>query len=495
MIDDTTVRVTTGVSGLDAIAAGGLPEGRLYLLRGAAGTGKTTLAMQFLLDGVRRGESVLYVSLSQTEEELRQMAASHGWSLDGVVVQSLATGELLSDPAQQTIFQTADLRLDRTRDAINGRIAEIAPHRVVYDSLLEIRLLAADRLRFRREILGFKSFLSDQRITALLVDTEHGSVDPAEDQLENIAHGLIQLDKRLPEYGTAQRRLELKKLRGSAIQDGWHDMSIRRGVGVEVYPRVAPGLQPDEEIGEAPVTCGVAGLDAMLGGGLEGGTTAIVIGQSGTGKSTMASLYARAALERGENVALFLFEERVETFFRRSEGLGIELRGHHAQGRLQLRDFNPSEVSPGEFSQIVVQTVGRHDVGLVVIDSLTGYLAALPEKRRAVTQIQTLLKYLARRSVLTLLVVAQHGLLGRDAESDLDVSYLGDSVILLRMHEWRTAIRRTVAIVKKRHGIHDLGVRELVIGPGDVRVEPMVAEAGTPPVDGGPQVGLGDGRA
>ncbi len=471
----STGRARTGVVGLDDVLNGGLPTGRFYLVRGAAGTGKTTLGLQFLLEGVKANEPVLYVSLSQTEEELIQIAHSHGWSLDNVHIQSLSTGDDLPKLSEQTIFLSADLRLDKTRDAIQRNIDELKPKRIVYDSLLEIRLLASDSQKFRREILGFKSFLNNANITTLLLDTEHrGEHDRSEDQLENIAHGIIRLEKKLPSYGFAARRLEIKKLRGSPIRDGYHDISIRQGEGVVVYPRVLPNLQPDISEDNGLIKCNITELDDMLGGGLDEGTTAIVMGQSGTGKSTMASLYAHAALARGEHVAMFLFEERVETFFRRSEGLGIELREPFEQGRLHLRDFNPSEVSPGEFSQIVVKTLEDHKVRVIMIDSLTGYLSALPNSEQAVVQMHTVLKYAARKGALSLLIVAQHGLLGQGEHSgSLDVSYLGDSVLWLRMYEWPGVIRRTITAVKKRHGPHDLDVHEFSIGPEGVEVHPF----------------------
>ncbi|MEM6498487.1 MAG: ATPase domain-containing protein, partial [Pseudomonadota bacterium] len=474
-------RISTGIAGLDEITAGGLPPGRLYLLRGAAGTGKTTSALQFLRNGVANNETVLYVSLSQTADELEQIAQSHGWTTSGMHIESLSsTGELL-DKDEQTIFQSAELRLDRTRDAIQAAISRLAPTRIVYDSLLEIRLLAADTTRFRREILGFKSFLNERNITTLLIDTEHRGASgerDGEDQLENISHGIIRLEKRLPRYGIAHRQVEIKKLRGSPTRDGLHDMAIRKGDGVVIYPRVVPALQPEtSSSGDDLIKCNIDELDNMLGGGLEGGTTAMVIGQSGTGKSTLSSLYAKAALDRGEHVAVYLFEERLETFFRRCEGLGIELRQHHEEGRLHIRDFNPTDLSPGEFSNIVLSTVDEHDVRVVMIDSLTGYLAALPESELAITHMHALLKYVARKGVLSLLIVAQHGLLGQGQNTDLDVSFLGDSVLLLRMYEWPGIIRRTITVVKKRHGPHDLQVHEFGIGPTGV----TVAEFNPPP--------------
>lgn len=476
-------RIRTGIEGLDEIIHGGLPGPRLYLVRGASGTGKTTLALQFLIEGVRHSEPVVYVSLSQTEEELRQIARSHGWSLDGITVQALSRNEEPADLSEQTIFQSADLRLDRTRDAIEETIRTMQPKRIVYDSLLEIRLLASDNMRFRREVLGFKSFLGEKNIAALLLDTEHHNADRGEEQLENIAHGIIRLEKNLPTYGEARRRIEIKKMRGTPLRDGYHDVSIRREQGVTVYPRLVPDVAPEDTLREDLIKCNIKQLDDMLGGGLEAATTAMVVGQSGTGKSTLASLYARAALERGENVGMFLFEERRETFFRRSEGLGIELRDYYQSGQLVLRDFNPTQVSPGEFASIVQSSVEDLSARVIMIDSFTGYLSALPDAGEAISQMHSLLKYVARRGVLTMLIVAQHGLLGQNQRSDLDVSFLGDSVLLLRMYEWPGVIRRTVTVVKKRHGPHDLEVREFVIGANGVTVAPFNPP---PPGDPGP---------
>lgn len=476
-------RISTGVHGLDEITGGGLPGRRLYLLRGSAGTGKTTIALQFLLEGVRLGEPVLYVSLSQTEEELRQIADSHGWSLEGITIQSLTRGDSPLDLSEQTIFQSADLRLDQTRDAVERLVREMNPKRIVYDSLLEVRLLAPDSVRFRREVLGFKAFLAEKNVATLLLDTEHHAIDRAEDQLENIAHGLIRLEKNLPHYGTARRRVEVKKMRGTPIRDGYHDMTIRTDEGVVIYPRIAPNIAPKDTIGEALITCDIPALDAMLGGGLDAGTTALVVGQSGTGKSTLCTLYARAALKRGERVGVFLFEERQETFFRRSEGLNIHLRDYHKKGQMILRDFNPTEVSPGEFASIVRDAIEESGVRVIVIDSFTGYLSSLPESQEAVTQMHSLLKYMTRRGVLTMLIVAQHGLLGHEDHSDLDVSFLGDSVLLLRLYEWPGVLRRTVTAVKKRHGPHDMAVQELIIGPDGVSVTPFNPP---PPGDPGP---------
>ncbi len=471
-----TARITsssitsTGIPGLDKILRGGLPERNLYMLQGWPGSGKTTAALQFLLAGIAAGERCTYVSLSQSRTELELIAASHGWSLKGINVVELSSNSEELSPSDQSIFQTAELRLDKTRETIERAIDEHGSKRLVYDSLLEIKLLTGNIPRFRRELVGFKSFLAQRNIVALLLDT-HFEDGLRSEEVEGIAHGVIRLHKSLEDYGGVRRRIEVGKMRGVPIADGYHDMTIREGEGVVVFPRLLPGEV--EEAGQSElIKSGVAELDEMFGGGQEGGTTTLVMGQSGTGKSTMASLYATAALERGENVAIFLFEERLETFFRRSEGLGMDLRGFHDQGKLIIRDFNPNEISPGEFGQIVQKIVSEDHSRVVVIDSLTGYINSLPHRDKAVRDIQGLLKYLSRSGVLTMLIVAQHGLLGENVGTDVDVSFLGDTVLLLRIREDEGRLRRNITVAKKRHGPHELNIRELFIDPTGVRVVP-----------------------
>lgn len=463
--------VSSGIGGLDEILRGGLPASNLYIVQGAPGSGKTTAALQFLRAGVARGERCIYVSLSQTRAELEAIALSHGWTLDGIRVEELSASDSINRAADQTIFQTAELRLDETRRAIESAIEDHKPSRLVYDSLLEIRLITGDSPRFRRELIAFKAFLARRNIVALLLDTQAHESDRTGEEVDGIAHGVIRLDKSLEEYGSVRRRIEVSKMRGVPVADGYHDMAIREGEGVVVFPRIIPGSVARTARPQL-IKSGMDALDDMFGGGQEAGTTTLVIGQAGTGKSTMASLYATAALKRGESVALFLFEERVETFFRRSEGLGMNLRQFHADGQLIMRDFNPNEISPGEFGQIVEQAVSSEKVRVVVIDSFTGYLNALPHRDKAVRDIQSLLKYLARAGVLTILIVAQHGLLGQDVGIDVDVSFLGDTVLLLRIIEHDGRLRRSITVVKKRHGPHDLDVRELFIQSSGVSVIP-----------------------
>lgn len=471
---DAGEQLSTGVAGLDATLGGGLPARRLHLVQGAPGTGKTTLALQFLLAGVRRGERALFVSLSQSRDELEQIASSHGWSLSGVAVEHVSAAQVVEESVGQTVLHTADVELEEVRSAIQRAIRDVRPQRLVYDSLLEVRYLTDNLLRYRRELLAFKYFIAEQRATTLFVDTEPEF--GGDKEIEGLAHGIIRLTKALPEYGLARRRLEIKKMRGVAVADGYHDMAIRKGEGLQVFPRVVPALAP-EQGGRALVRSSVDRLDEMLGGGLEQGTTTLVVGQAGTGKSTLSTLYARAALERGEEVAMFLFEERLETFFRRCEGLGMDLRRHHSTGRLHLADFNPAEVSPGEFSLIVRRMVDECRTRVVVIDSFTGYLTTLPHRDEAVMQMQSLLKYLSRRGVLTILVVAQHGLLGDNVDVPVDVSFVGDTVLLLRMFETASAVRRTITVAKKRHGPHDLDIRRLNITSAGVDIEDLPPRA------------------
>jgi len=462
--------IATGIEGLDEILRGGLPPSNLYMLQGAPGAGKTTAALQFLRAGVEAGERCIYVSLSQTAAELESIAISHGWTLEGIRVEELSASDAVNGAADQTIFQTAELRLDETRQAIERAIEEHKPSRLVYDSLLEIRLITGDTPRFRRELIGFKAFLAKRNVVALLLDTQNGEAMNGE-EVEGIAHGVIRFDKTLEDYGPVRRRIEVSKMRGVPIADGYHDMAIREGQGVVIFPRIVPGDASETSRPEL-IKSGVETLDAMFGGGQESGTTTLVIGQSGTGKSTMASLYATAALMRGESVALFLFEERLETFFRRSEGLGMNLRKFHEDGKLVIRDFNPNEISPGEFAQVVQTIVKTDKTRVVVIDSFTGYLNSLPHRDKAVRDIQSLLKYLARSGVLTMLIVAQHGLLGQNVGIDVDVSFLGDTVLLLRITEHEGRLRRNITVVKKRHGPHDLDVHELFIQSSGVSVVP-----------------------
>lgn len=463
--------ISTGVSALDQVLRGGLPGRNVYLLQGSPGTGKTTMALQFLLAGKEVGETCLFVTLSQTKRELFMIAESHGWDLEGIEVVELQTQFLREK--DQTVFYPVDIDLDMTRKAVLEAIDRVQPDRLVYDSLAEIRHISHDEFRFQRELLSFKQLLHDRSVATYLIDLTPD--EGGDTEIEGVAHGIFRLDKRLPTYGRAHRRIEIAKMRGVDFFDGYHDMAIQSGGGIVVYPRIVPELAAEETGGTQLIRSEVEALDEMLGGGMEAGTTTLMVGQPGTGKSTLASLYAHSALTRGEHVTVFLFEERPETFFRRSEGLGLKLRGFADEGLLQLYDFNPSEISQGQFAQFAQDSVDSRETRVVVIDSFTGYLNGVAEVEEAVIQIQLLLKYLARRGVLTILVVAQTGLLGQSVDTDINVSFLGDTVILLRMYEWPGTIRRTVTVVKKRHGPHDLDVRQLKISKGGISIQEFIA--------------------
>ena len=470
-------KIGTGVRNLDDVLGGGLPGRHTYLLQGAPGTGKTTTALQFLLQGVKAGERAVFVTLSQSAVELEMIAASHGWDISGITIVELQSEAAEAD--DQTVFYPVDVRLDSTREAVLNAITELEPERLVYDSMVEVRKLSRDDYRFQRELLSFKELVRSKGVATLLIDlTPDLSGDP---EIESIAHGIIRLEKDLPAYGQARRRIEVSKMRGVHFADGYHDIDILPGDGVVVFPRIVPSLVPENKESSDLIKSGIEDLDDMLGGGMERGTTTLVIGQAGTGKSTMSSLYLHAALERGEACAMFLFEERQETFFRRSEGLGYPLRRHHESGLLQIYDFNPSEISQGQFNEIALRSVDENDTRVVVIDSFTGYVSGLPHSQEAVIQIQLLLKYLARRNVLTILVVAQSGLLGHNMETSVDVSFLGDTVIFLRMYEWPATIRRTISVVKKRHCPHDLDVQQLRINKKGIKLQEFV-----PPPPGRP---------
>jgi circadian clock protein KaiC len=462
-------RIPTGVRNLDHILKGGLPGRYTYLVQGEPGTGKTTFSLQFLLEGMRRGEKCLFVTLSQNRHELELIANSHGWSLDGIEIVELQTEKAEED--DQTVFYPVDVRLDTTRQAVIEAITRHEPQRLVYDSLVEIRQLARDDYRFQRELINFKQLVRDKGIATLLIDT--GPREHTDLEAESMAHGIFQLERDLPAYGKARRRLDVSKMRGVDYFDGYHDIDILEKEGVVTFPRVVPELAPEETGGDL-IECGIEDLDEMLGGGMERGTTALVVGQAGTGKSTLSSLYLYAALERGENCAMFLFEERPETFFRRSEGLGFPMRKYEKSGNLRLYDFNPAEISQGQFNEMALKAVDENDTKVVVIDSFTGYVSGLPQPEEAIIQMQLLLQYLARRNVLTVLVVAQRGLLGHNMDTDIDVSFLGDTVIFLRMYEWPAVIRRTISVVKKRHGPHDLDIRQIKISQKGITIQDFV---------------------
>ena len=461
-------RVGTGVPGLDEILEGGLPEYRLFLVEGQPGSGKTTLALQFLLEGARRGERGLFVTLSETADELRAVAVSHGWSLDNVALYELApNAEPLGAEDQYTILHPSEVELGETTKAVFEEVERVKPTRVIFDSLSEMRLLARDPLRYRRQILALKQFFTGRQCTVLLLDDR--TADSEDLQLQSIAHGVVRLEQIETELSEERRRLRVIKLRGVRFRGGYHDFRIITG-GMRVFPRVLPDKQ-GQPFTREKIKSGILELDAMVDGGLLPGTSVLLMGPAGSGKSIVASQYATAAAERGERVAMYLFDEGPDTSLLRADGLGMTFRSHVEAGRIMLEEVDPAQLSPGEFSERVRHAVEREGVRMVVIDSLNGYLAAMPEERFLILQLHELLGYLNRLGVLSLMVVAEHGLIGPSMATPIDISYLADTVFLFRYFEVTGEVRQAISVVKNRPGRHERTIRELQLGPG-IRIGP-----------------------
>ena len=469
---DLETRVSTGMSGLDDILGGGLDPDRLYLVEGMPGAGKTTLALQFLLEGVKRGEKVLYITLSESELELRLVATRHGWSLDGVPIFQLVPPEASHGPEHEvTLFHPSELELGETTKLIFEQVQRIVPTRVVFDSLSEMRLLAQSSLRYRRQILALKHFFAGRECTVLLLDDLSSHAEDL--QLHSITHGVIALEQLALDYGAERRRLRVTKMRGIAFRGGYHDFIIEHG-GLSIFPRLIAAEHHKEFHGE-PISSGSEGLDALLGGGLPRGTSALLIGGAGVGKSTVSLSYAVAAAARGEQAMLFAFDEGLGTIFARAESLGIPLRNHVAAGRLTIQQIDPAEMSPGEFVAVVREAVEKQDARVVVIDSLNGYLNAMPNEKFLILQMHELLSYLNQLGVVTILVLAQHGLMG-PMQSPLDLSYLSDTVVMLRYFEADGLVRRALSVVKKRSGGHEHAIREFRLAPGGLQVGPPLKQ-------------------
>jgi circadian clock protein KaiC len=462
-------RCRSGIAGLDLIMAGGLPRRRLFLVRGRPGTGKTTLGLQFLLEGTARGESVLYITLSETREELELVARSHGWSLDGVPIIDLsAVEQQLRPEAQTTLLHPAEMELAQTSQVLQSVIEEQRPHRIVFDSLAELRLMAQSPLRYRRQILALKTFLASHRATVLMLD-DH--VDSSDHQLESLAHGVIDFEYVRPDFGGEQRRVSVVKMRGVRFVGGYHDYVIRTG-GLEVFPRlIAAAHRRERVMGQQP--SGVEGLDRLLHGGLDVGTSTLLMGPAGTGKSTIALQYAVQTAAGGQHAAILAFDESVSTLVTRAKGLGIPLEALTAAGTIQVQRIDPAELSPGQFVALV-QSMVDAGVKTLVIDSLNGFLNAMPDERAVIIQLHELLSYLAHRSVTTIMTLAEHGLVG-PLSAPVELSYLADTVLLLRFFEHAGAVRKGVSVIKRRAGSHESTIRELrlVSGKGIEVGEPL----------------------
>jgi circadian clock protein KaiC len=461
---------SSGIPGLDEILGGGFPRRRLYLIRGRPGTGKTTLALQFLLDGRAAGESGLYVTLSETREELEVVAASHGWSLAGIeLIELSAIAEQLKPESQTTLLQPAEMELTRTMRVIEDVIERLRPHRIVFDSLAEMRLMAQSPLRYRRQVLALKSFLTGHQATVLLLDDASENNDH---QLESIAHCVVDLEQLRPEYGADRRRMHVMKLRGVRFRGGYHDSIITTG-GVVVFPRlVASEHRTNYEPAKAP--SGVAALDALLHGGLDRGTSTLILGPAGSGKSSIASQFLAAAAARGERGALFIYDESRGTLLARAKSLRIGIAEPIDRGMIHLQQIDAAEFAPGQFVALVRSLVEEKEIRFIVLDSLNGFLNSMPEERFLVIQLHEMLAYLSQKGVTTLMVMAQHGMVGT-MQSPVDLTYLADAVVLLRFFEHGGAIKKAISVLKKRGGGHEDTIRELQLqdGKGIVVGEPL----------------------
>lgn len=481
-------RISTGSEGLDDILGGGLDADRVYLYEGRPGTGKTTLALQFLLEGVRHGERTLYVTLSETRVELFGVAERHGWSLEGIDVFELSAPESLLDPGRElTVLHPAEMELNETTKMVFDRVTETNPTRVVFDSLSEMRLLAQSPLRYRRQILGLKHFFAGRSCTVILLDDLSSSQNDL--QVHSISHGVVLLEQLAIDYGAERRRLRVIKMRGIKFRGGFHDFTIETG-GLAIYPRLI-AAEHHRDFDNNFTESGNPDLDRLLGGGLERGTNTLLIGAAGVGKSSLALTYVMEAAERGEHSVLFAFDEGASTIRARAKALGMDLTAAIEAGLVHIRQVDPAELSPGEFAQQVRHEVEVGHARIVVIDSLNGYLNAMPDGRFLVLQMHELLSYMSQLGVLTIMILAQHGLVGT-TETPLDISYLSDSVVLLRYFEVAGTIRRALSVVKKRSGPHEHTIREFrLTAQGIVIGAPLThftgILSGTPVYTGGPE--------
>lgn len=471
-------KISTGTAGLDAILGSGIDAGRVYLIEGTPGTGKTTLALSFLLEGVRQGDSTLYVTLSESENELRAVSANHGWNLDGIDIFELVTEAGLDGEAEQTVLHPAELELGETARAVMERVRARNPARVVFDSLSEIRLLAENPQRYRRQVLALKQFFNQQGCTVMLLDDR--STEPlsfsSDIKLHSMAHGVIALEQVALDYGAERRRLRVVKLRGNSFRGGYHDFTIQRG-GLAVYPRLVAS-EHHAEYEHALVSAGNAALDQMLGGGLNPGTNTLLIGPSGTGKTTTTTCALVAALRRGSRAAYFLFDEGLPTLLARSAALGMDLRPFVESGQLAIRQIDPAEMSPGEFAHLVRQSVERDGARFIAIDSLNAYLQSMPGEKYLLLQMHELLTYLNQQGVITFMILGQHGIIGQVTVA-VDLSYLADTIVLMRYFEADGEVRKAVSVVKTRTERHEATIREVVVGSGGIAVsEPLKGARG-----------------
>ena len=454
-------RCDTGTSGLDHILGGGFPSQALYLLQGDPGVGKTTLAMQFLLAGSRRGESCLYVTFSETREELLAVAHSHGWSLDGIGFLELSNfAQQLTAEAENTLFDPADIELHDVTKIVFAEVERINPVRAVFDSMSELRLLSQSALRYRRQILSIKQFLAARACTTLLLDDLTSAEAKDDRQLESVCHGVIALRRGELPYGADRRQLSIRKIRGSSFLDGPHDYLIETG-GVKVFPRIVPG-EHHRDFEREPISSGIEGIDTLLGGGLDRGTSNLLMGPSGTGKSSLAIAYAHFTAAQGERVALFTFDENLGLYLAKATSFGMDLRPFIRNGVLHARQVDPAELSPGQFAQLVLNFVEQQNARMVIIDSLNGYSKAMQDSQVLDLQLHETLTYLGQLGVITIMILAQGGFLN-GLRSPVDLTYLADTVIILRHFETGGSIRQAISVAKKRSGGHERTIREFKV--------------------------------
>jgi circadian clock protein KaiC len=480
-------RLETGIAGVDQILGGGLPANFFYLLEGDPGAGKTTLALQFLFEGVKRGESVLYVTLSETRNELEAVARSHGWKLDKVPIYELfADRGALGADDHYTVFHPSDVELADTAKTVLSEVERLSPKRLVIDSLAELRMLAREPIIYRRQILGFKHHLEGRDTTVLLLDDRTGR--SSDMQLHSIVHGVITMEKVPREYGITRRRMEAVKMRGMQVSEGYHDYVIRKG-GLRVFPRLRSS-EHGKNFKFEPLSSGVPELDELMGGGIDRGTSTLLIGPAGAGKSTVGMQFAAATCKRGERVSVFTFEESQQTYMARAKGLSIDLENPLASGLLEVTQLDPAELSPGEFVENIRGTVEERNTQMVIIDSLNGFLEAMPGEQFLAIQLHELLTFLNQQGVVSLVVLAQAGMIGAAMQTPVDVSYLADSILLLRYFEAFGEVRQAISVVKKRSGRHERSIRELQLSSSGIRVGPPLKDyqgilTGTPSFLGG----------
>ena len=464
-------RAATGVRGLDDILAGGFVQNRLYLIEGMPGSGKTTLAFQFLLEGARQGEPVMYVTLSETENEIMAVADSHDWDVTGVTIRELVPAvETLQTSEQYTVFHPSEVELSDTTRRILEDVDRFKPTRLVFDSLSELRLLAGSPLRYRRQILALKQYFAGKRCTVMLLDDLTASEHDL--QVLSIAHGALLLEHTMPAFGSMRRRLSVTKYRGSSFRGGFHDYSIKSG-GLQVFPRLVAAEHRRESTRER-LDSGLDGLDRLLGGGLERGTSTLIAGAAGTGKSTLAALFCNKAAEKNLHTSLFIFDESTNTLFSRLSGLGVDLKGKVEAGLVTVTQVDPAEFSPGELAHAIRTSVEQHASTIVVIDSLNGYLNSMPDEKFLIMQLHEMLTYLGLQGVATLLISAHHGLISAYMSAPVDASYLADAVVLLRYYELEGEVRQAISVVKMRGGEHERTIRDFRMHAGRVTVgEPL----------------------